>query len=477
MSGQAVPRGRDSALSVPPARTLPSWAQVRASTDATGILSLYLVLLFVIPGRATLPALGGAGRPAFLLAAGALLWWVTTRAVVPFAVRGRQPMRWVVAGVFLAACSAYAAGAGRALPGNELRSSDRLMMAPFALVGVALLAMDGIKDRERLQALLRRIGYLGVFLAGVGALQFLFEIDLNPRLVLPPLSLNLPLIEAGSRPGTELLRVTGTTTHYIEFGVVLTMIMPITIHLAMFARRQWARLGWWSSTLFIAGASTFSLSRSATIGLLLVLVVLVLSWRPRLQWRAAVVSVLALAVFRALVPGLLGTIKGLVNNAGQDSSVDARTVDYDRAFEFIASRPLFGRGAGTFLPENYFFLDNQFLLTTIEGGLIGLAGLLLLYGGSYAMGRSIRFGPGDEETRHLGQALSTTVVIGFVVCATFDSLSFLTYTGLLYLVVGLIGATWRLQREPSPGRVLDQPVMLARSRRARQEPGPAGSAS
>ncbi len=474
--GSALARRRGTAGAAhvapadPPRPLLPTATQLRRAVDATGVLSLFVVLLFALPSRGGVPGLGAAGRPAFLLAGGALVWWAVSRAIVPFATRGRQPLRFVLLGSFLAIACAYAAGAARALPGNEQRSADRVLLANVALAGVALLAMDGIRDRDRLQALLRRIGYLGVLVAAVGSLQFLFEIDLNPKLLLPPLVLNADLLEAGTRPGTDLLRVTGTTAHYIEFGVVLTMIMPVTMHLALFAHRRGRRLAWWASTLFIAGASTFSLSRSGTIGLVLVMVVVVLSWRPRYQWRAAVVGVLALAVFRALVPGLLGTLKGLVTNFGQDSSVDARTLDYARVADYVAERPLFGRGAGTFLPENYFFLDNQFLLTTLEGGLVGLGGLLLLFAGSYAVGRSVRFGPGDEETRHLGQALCASVAIGFVVCATFDAMSFLSFAGLLYLLVGVLGALWRLQREPGPGRVLPAPLLHARSRRSRVLP-------
>lgn len=451
-------------------RLLPVWGRFRSAFDATGVLSLFLVLLLVLPSRASVGALGAAGRPAFLLGLGGLGWWLTSRIISRYSTRGRQPLRAVVFVWVLVTVIGYASGAVRALPENEARSADRFVIVQLALAGVALLAMDGINDRRRLDALLRRLVYLGLFLAVVGTLQFRFKYDLVPKLVPPGLSLNLPLLEVGSRNGTDLLRVTGTTGHYIEFGVVVIMVLPVAMHLAMFATTTWRRRGWWAASIFLAVASSFSLSRSATLGLVLVLLVVVMSWRPRRQWRAAVVAVLAVGASRALVPGLVGTIRGLVTNAGQDDSIDGRTKDYAEVRRLISERPFFGRGSGTFIPENYFFLDNQLLLTLIEGGVIGLAGLLVVFGVPYAMARSVRFGPGDEQTRHLGQCLAASVVVGFAVCGTFDAFSFLTYAGLLFFMIGLIGALWRLQREPSPTGGPDEPVMLPRTRMARVLP-------
>ncbi len=447
-----------------------TWHQVRRASDATGVLSVIVVLLLLMPTRAGIPGLGAAGRPAFLLAGLGLLWWAVNRSVRPHVTRGRQPIRHLATVLLASALVGYAVGALRVLPINEARGGNRYVAAQLALLGIMLLAADGIDDRVRLQVLLRRLGMMAVFVALVGALQFFLRLDLNSRLILPGLTLNQPLLGNGSRIGSPVERVTGTTGHYIEFGVVLAMLVPILLHLAIYNRSSWGRLAWGASSLFVGGCALLSIARSALLALALVGVVLVLSWRPAAQARAALLGLVCVVLYSAAVPGVLGTFRSLVFAGERDNSIAGRTLDYPTVLAYVSERPWFGRGVGTFLPENYFFLDNQLLLTTLEGGLLGLAVLLGLYGTGYGLARSIRFGDGDDETRHLGQALATSVVIGFAVCATFDSLSFLDYAALLYLLIGMIGALWRLQHEPSPGRVLATPLLIPRTRRSRFRP-------
>lgn len=451
---------------------LPTWHQVRRASDATGVLSVIALLLLAIPSRAGVPGLGAAGRPAFLLAGLGLVWWAANRSVRPYVMRGRQPMRHLATILLTAALVGYAVGSLRGLPINEARGGNRYVAAQLALLGIMLLAADGIDSRARLQTLLRRLGGLAILVAAVGALQFALRLDLSPKLIPPGLVLNVPLLGNGSRIGSPVERVTGTTSHYIEFGVVLAMLVPILLHLAIYSRSFWGRFGWGAGSLFVGGCALLSIARSALLGLALIGVVLMLSWRPAAQARAAVLGAVAVVAYSATVPGVLGTFRALVFAGENDNSITGRTLDYPTVFAYIAERPWFGRGVGTFLPENYFFLDNQLLLTTLEGGIIGLAVLLGLYGTGYGLARSVRLGDGDDETRHLGQALATSVVIAFAVCATFDALSFLDYAALLYLIVGIIGALWRLQHEPGPGRVLATPLLLPRARRARFRPDP-----
>ena len=52
------------------------------------------------------------------------------------------------------------------------------------------------------------------------------------------------------------------------------------------------------------------------------------------------------AVMYVTVPGLLGSIRGLFSNAGQDPSIASRTGSYDIAGEFIAGSPSSARASG-----------------------------------------------------------------------------------------------------------------------------------
>src|SRR5699024_3215410 len=57
---------------------------------------------------------------------------------------------------------------------------------------------------------------------------------------------------------------------------------------------------------------------------------------------------------------------------------------------------------------------------------------------------SVRFRAAEQETRHLGQALAATVPAAFMASGTFDSFSFSTFTGTMFIVVGTIGALHRI---------------------------------
>ena len=161
-------------------------------------------------------------------------------------------------------------------------------------------------------------------------------------------------------------------------------------------------------------------------------------------------SVLFLAAFHTVVPGLLGTLRSLFANYKNDPSVQGRTSDYTVVFHYLGQRPWFGRGPGTFIPSRYIVLDNQILGQLVSLGVIGLAALILLFVTALAAARWMAKSPKlPEEDRHLAAALAATVAAGFVTSFTFDSLAFPIFAGTLFLAFGAIGALWRLKRTTS----------------------------
>ena len=74
--------------------------------------------------------------------------------------------------------------------------------------------------------------------------------------------------------------------------------------------------------------------------------------------------------------GLVGTIISLFTGLSSDPSIAGRTDDYAVVGKFISESPWFGRGFGTFLPKEYFILDNQYLGSIVETGYVGLGALL-----------------------------------------------------------------------------------------------------
>jgi O-antigen ligase len=147
-----------------------------------------------------------------------------------------------------------------------------------------------------------------------------------------------------------------------------------------------------------------------------------------------------------LVPGLLGTIVSMWRNLFADPSTTGRTGDYAILFDVFGDNPVLGRGQFTFIPQYYRIMDNQFLVTLVELGLVGFTALLGLFLTSYLCARGARKRAGALSHQHLGLALSASIAGVFVAYATFDALGFAMVAGLTFLLFGLAGATWQLAR-------------------------------
>jgi O-antigen ligase len=167
------------------------------------------------------------------------------------------------------------------------------------------------------------------------------------------------------------------------------------------------------------------------------------------------------AAMTVVVPGLLGTAKGFFVAVDVDTSVRARTQDYLYLNTYFSERPITGRGFGTFLPELYDVFDNQYLLTAIEAGALGVAALGLFLFSGLATARVVRRRSSDPAVRSLAQALFAGIAAHVVTFATYDALVFPTTGMSLFLIIGAIGALWRLSRQEERRRQLLGPPLAA----------------
>ena len=183
-----------------------------------------------------------------------------------------------------------------------------------------------------------------------------------------------------------------------------------------------------------------------------------------------VVGGVGLLGMSVVVPGLLGTIKGLFLNAGSDPSTQGRTADYAPVLRYVAESPLSGRGFGTFIPGIYRTLDNQYLGLLVETGVLGVLAFLMLVVGTVVVAGQVRRRSTDDQTRDLAQCLKAGIVVIAVDAATFDALG----------LRGVLGAAVRARRrggrdveDRSPGRrpaARDRPVGAAPPRAAWRSP-------
>jgi O-antigen ligase len=412
--------------------------------DTVMVLSVFAAVLTLLPGRYVVGALGAAGTPAGVMAVLCLCWYlfaIVTPRTTP--LRGRQPLRPVILLFCVSMLATYAATMTRSLPTLELNGADRGLILVAGWAGIALLAADGISTLERLEVLRRRLVAGGTFMAVLGIAQFFTGLDLAGYIAIPGLSPATSYTSLLQRE--EFNRPMATATHPIEFGVVLAMLLPLAVHGAMYPGSRSRGLRWLQVAV-IATALPMTVSRSAILGLAVAALVILPTWPGRLRRRAYVVMLIFAFAMRVAIPGLLGTITNLISDIGSDSSTVSRTDDYAAVGQAFAERPWLGHGFGTYLPQTYRILDNQYLGSLVETGLIGLLTLLVVLASGWFLARSARRESPRANIKHLAQCFAAAAAVAVFSYGTFDAFSFPMAADLTFLMLGCCAALWRLSR-------------------------------
>lgn len=423
-------------------------AAERVGRGGAWALGVVVVLVFLLPARAVVAGLGAAGRPHLIVAAGLFLWWLVTRLHPGLRSPNWHPLVLLTFAYVGWLVLAWGAGYDRGLVDAEGSGSDRALIVAFAYLGVTLVASEALRACDAVDRVLKVVVLGAAFSALMGWAQFWLGRDFTTYLVLPGLRANQPLIGIAERGAGEFARVAGTAGHYIEFGVVTGMLMPIAVHYAIFAPPR-HRVFRWVLVGLMGAAVPFSVSRSAVVAFGLTTLVMLAGWSRRWRGNAVFVLAVSIPVFMVLKPGLLGTIKSLFLNAANDPSISGRTEDYAAVWGYISERPVIGRGPGTFTPDLYRLLDNQWLLSLIETGWVGvllLAVLMLVTTRILLTIRRRAVFIGDEQGANLALSLLAIVVTIAVTSFFFDSFSFTTATTMFWLTIGLTAALGTLQR-------------------------------
>lgn len=430
----------------------PSASTPPRSADAATLVAVFVVLQFALPSTLVLKYVPLSLSPAAVIALGlGVLWACTQMTTTLGAAKGTHPVRTAL---FLYAC-AVLASYGKAsfgyLPDDERAVGDHAVLMALAMICVALAVCDGVRTRARIYFVLRVIVVAAAWVALVGIIQYVLLFDLTSYLRLPGTEFSeryaLVLVRAG------LPRVSGTTEHPIEFGVLCAMVLPLALHLAFTSQRSPRRpTGWWACVGLIATGLMFSASRSAILALTSVGLVLLVGWSGRRRVTMIAAGAVFLVFIKLTAPGLLGTLVGLFRNAGSDDSVRYRTHDYEIAGEAIAANPWLGRGIGTWYAPKRIVFDNQYLLTLVDNGIIGLAAVLgIVFATMYCARRVIVLsrrpaalsGTGMSDG-DLALALGASMAAVLTTYVTFDFASFSTVNSTMYLLAGLSAALLRV---------------------------------
>jgi O-antigen ligase len=422
-----------------------TWAREEGASgiDAVTWLTLYLVVLFAIPSRLVIAPLGSAGALSMLMGLGSLGIWGLVRVGVwqPLDMELR-PIRMALAVFLFSVGVSYAVAMSRPISRDEVSPADVALLCLLSWSGTLLIAHDGIANLSRLDALIWRTAVCGGLMAALGLAQFVSGQSYADRISIPGLTA-IAGTGIGFRNG--LVRPAGTATSPIEYGTLLSIILPLALHVAFDRRRN--ALVRWLPAMAIGAVIAVSSSRSAYLGAAIAGTICLLGWpgpRRRVLLALGVVGVAAAGTF---APRLFTSITGMFTGASEDPSVESRTGSYSVAWEFLSHHPWFGRGLGTFLPK-YRIFDNEYLGLLVCVGVVGtLAFLALALVCIVELTRTAR-SSADAEHRALAVALVAAIVAGFASLAFFDAFAFPMTMGTVFLVLGLAGATVRLVAEP-----------------------------
>lgn len=398
-----------------------------------------------MPSELIVAPLGAAGTPAQILGIVLLLWWLVSRLVPRgTTIEGIGPVKWLLLAFAAALILSYVKGTGQPLSQPERSSADRAMLTLAAWSGIALSVSDGLATRERLDRLLKLLAGGVVGIAVLGMVQFFLGIDIAHLFTIPGLSSNHTFGTLVER--SDFRRVSGTTIHPIEFGVVLSMSLPLVIHYALQGRGR-ARWLWWGGAALVAFALPMSVARTAILGGVISMGIAFWSWPRRVRIRALLMLPPGLLAMSVAVPGLLGTIRSLFLNASNDPSTKGRLEDYDAVWYYFTQAPWFGHGIGTFIPSLYRTLDNQYLGALVETGLVGLVALLALLLGGVLTAFVLRERLTDPAERSLVSALGAGLAVPAIAFGTFDGLAFAMCAGITFVLLGAVALMWRIEQQ------------------------------
>ena len=370
-----------------------------------------------------------------------LVWFLLRIGAAETKPAGLQPIRVALVVLLLSVGVSYFLAMSGPMSSDEISPADVALLALASWTGTLLLSHDHIYDRERLDTLIWRLSVCGGFIALLGIVQVATRNVWVDQISIPGLT-GSPGYGLNSRGGFP--RPVGFATHPIEYGTLVTMILPLALYIG-FTQVDRNFTIRWLPALALAVLMPMTSSRSAYLGATIGLTICLIGWTKTRRLKVLGLIGAGLVAMTVVTPNLVSSIVGLFSGAGEDPSVESRTDSFALAFEFIAQQPWFGRGLGTFLPK-YRILDNEYLLLLITIGIVGTLAFLGLGLTALATLIRLRVRTFNEASRDLAIALAAAIASGFACLFMFDAFAFPMTMGLLFLILGLGGAFRRIER-------------------------------
>ena len=417
------------------------WPHIAALLIAVG--------LFIPMARFSLAIELPFALSAFQVAAGiVVLAWAGALLVDPRVRLGRTPFDVPIAIVVVAVLGSVAVNPSRVAALQTPVLKAVIFFLGFVLVFYCFNSVLG--RRETVEALTKLV------VAGAAVISALAIVEQRTGFnTFDWLGRLIPVLAFGGEAETQrfgLSRAIGSASHPIELGVLLAMVLPLGLALSFSRGRYWA-----VPTTVIAVGVMASVSRTPVV--VSVAVGLVLLWlRPRDLKRVLPLLVALVPVVAIVLPGSLATVRSLFFPQGGLLAEHERLAPeadpllaggrvrlLGPSLDEAGRAPLLGQGYGTRQTgfsnplRNAPILDNQWLGTLLETGLVGVVGWLALIGvAAWRLGRASRLRAGPDGWLAGGFAAA---IVGFGVgMFTFDALAFSQVTMVFWVLLALAAA-------------------------------------
>ena len=432
--------------------------------------AIILVVLFIPIRRYTIP--GGLPfelEPYRLLVALVVAGWIASLLVDPrvrLRPSGLEPPLLLFA---VAVFGSLLANADNLDAVTSIVVKRLMFFASFLLVFYLIVSV--VRDGKDADLLCRMLVGGGALLALLAAIESQTGYNLFNHL-----SGTIPLLERSNAPdaiprGTRL-RAYASAQHPIALGAAFAMLVPPAIYVA----RSSGRSRWWLAVGLLAVGIFSTVSRTAVV--MLGVAVAVLLWlRPRDIGRFLLALVPALVAVQLALPGTFETFKttffpsgGVVAEQQQlpGAHGSGRLADIAPSLAEVAHRPVLGQGFGARITvgpnASSLLLDNQWLGTLLETGLVGFAGVLWLF--LRFLRRASSAAKEDRSARgSLVAAIAASVFAYGVGMATYDAFFFVQVTFLLFILLALGAAVLAPDGEREAAALPAVPEGLAQAQR------------
>lgn len=200
--------------------------------------------------------------------------------------------------------------------------------------------------------------------------------------------------------------INGPTAHGLAVATMLAIALPWAVVELYKAKDKRHRLLWFLATGLLLTGGFSTLRKTSAILPLVVLLVLFLYHR-RQMIRIFPIGLCLIAFVQVVSPGALSKVKAQIRpDRINNNSTQGRTADYSAVRPDIVHRITVGRGFGTYEPDVYRYLDNEYLKRVIETGFLGaMAYLLMVLASPLLAHRVVRAG---DPTR-AGPALAASI--------------------------------------------------------------------